>query len=273
MNKTIAALLLMVFGSLLYAAENKQAQQLDQAIGKVIQKSEYQWRLPHEKNELPDKSFLARAMESLNRYLMKGISVVKKWIEAIQRWLLKHSPTRSGPPAGGGGFSAAAQRWLLIALSALVAAILLYTLWRVRKGRSQPEIIAQPVAAVPDLNKEDVAANELPEEGWQSLAQELMQRGELRLALRAFYMSCLAFLARSELITVARFKSNKEYEKELIRRAHSYANLLDAFSENLVVFERSWYGDHEVTGDLLKHFVSNQQRIKESVKPEAVYAQ
>ena len=272
MSKAIAALLLILFGAMSYAAESNQAQQLDEAIGKVIQKSEYQWRLPHEKNTLPDQSFLARAMESLNRYLMKGITAVKKWIEAIQRWLLKHSPARSGPSIGGAGISAVAQRWLLIGLSALVAAILLFTLWRIRKGKSQPEIFAQPIPAVPDLNQEDVAADELPEEGWQSLAQELMQRGELRLALRAFYMSCLAFLARSEFITIARFKSNREYERELMRRAHSYASLLDAFSENLIVFERSWYGDHEVTGDLLSHFVSNQQRIKESAKPEAAYA-
>jgi hypothetical protein len=34
------------------------------------------------------------------------------------------------------------------------------------------------------------------------------------------------------------------------------------FSENVSIFERSWYGLHEVTPELLEHFAGNVERIQ-----------
>jgi hypothetical protein len=115
---------------------------------------------------------------------------------------------------------------------------------------------------VPDLESNDVAGDELPVDGWTKLALELLERGELRLAMRAFYFSSLAHLAARNLVNIARFKSNRDYERELFRRSHALPELSNTFSENVSIFDRVWYGLHEINADLLQHFRSNVERIR-----------
>jgi len=86
----------------------------------------------------------------------------------------------------------------------------------------------------------NLGAEQLPEDGWTKLARELLERGELRLALRAFYLASLARLAERNLISLAKFKSNRDYEQELRRRGHSFPDMLALFSENVGVFDRIW---------------------------------
>jgi len=64
------------------------------------------------------------------------------------------------------------------------------------------------------------------------------------------------------LISLAKFKSNRDYERELQRRGHSFAGLLAVFGENVSVFDRIWYGMHEVTSDLVHQFAAKVERIK-----------
>ena len=89
-----------------------------------------------------------------------------------------------------------------------------------------------------------------------------MERGEFRLALRAFYFASLASLAERNLINLAKFKSNRDYEHELRRRGHSFPQMLTLFSENVGMFDRTWYGLHQVNADLVTQFAANVQRIK-----------
>jgi hypothetical protein len=122
--------------------------------------------------------------------------------------------------------------------------------------------VADVITAKPDLRDENVGADTLPEQGWLTLAHELIAKGELRLALRAFYFAGLAHLGTRELISIALFKSNREYENELRRRARAYPDALDAFSQNIAVFDRAWYGLHDVTTDLLTDYQANLDRIR-----------
>jgi len=80
--------------------------------------------------------------------------------------------------------------------------------------------------------------------------------------LRASYLAGLAHLGQRELISIARHKSNLDYERELQRRARSREELLSAFDANLEAFERAWYGLHEVTRDMLTGFNANLERIR-----------
>ncbi|HXU76404.1 MAG TPA: DUF4129 domain-containing protein, partial [Methylomirabilota bacterium] len=119
-----------------------------------------------------------------------------------------------------------------------------------------------PIPAAPDLTDENLAADQLPEDGWTRLARELLERGELRLALRAFYFASLAHLAGRNLIRLVKSKSNREYERELGRRGHAFPQLLAVFGENVSVFDRSWYGLHEVNNELVRRFAENVDRLK-----------
>ena len=80
--------------------------------------------------------------------------------------------------------------------------------------------------------------------------------------MRAFYLASLAHLAARNLISLARFKSNRDYERELGRRAHSLPGLLSVFGDNLLIFERSWYGMHEADREVVGRFEANVERIR-----------
>src|SRR6185436_17683161 len=100
-------------------------------------------------------------------------------------------------------------------------------------------------------------ADELPEDGWLRLGLELLDRGEVRLALRSFYLASLAHLASRDLIRIAKFKSNRDYERELLRRSHALPDLSSAFSENVSVFDAVWYGRHDIDDEVLQRFRLN----------------
>ena len=89
-----------------------------------------------------------------------------------------------------------------------------------------------------------------------------MGKGELRLALRALYLAGLAHLAQRDMIRVAKFKSNRDYERELRRRARALPELQAAFAENVGIFDRVWYGLHDVTQESLQRFQMNLEKIK-----------
>jgi hypothetical protein len=131
-----------------------------------------------------------------------------------------------------------------------------------RNRQSTSIVVADVVMAKPDLRDENVGADTLPEQGWLTMAHELIAKGDLRLALRAFYFAGLAHLGTRELISIALFKSNREYENELRRRARAYPDALAAFSQNVAAFDRAWYGLHEVTTDLLEDYQANLHRIR-----------
>jgi hypothetical protein len=168
------------------------------------------------------------------------------------------------------GSASSGYGWIMLLqllLYALVAAAVIalgFLLFRILRNRRRPSkvIAGEAIQPAPDLTDENVGADQLPEDGWTRLARELLGRGELRLAMRAFYLASLAHLAERNLINLAKFKSNRDYELELRRRGHSFTGLLAVFGENVSVFDRIWYGMHEVTHDLVQQFAANVERIR-----------
>ena len=155
------------------------------------------------------------------------------------------------------------QGLLFISIAIVVSAlaIFLFRLWRQRQRRAGA-ILSEAIVPTPDLTDENVGADQLPEDGWIKLGRELLDRGEMRLAIRAFYLASLAHLAGRSLITLAKFKSNRDYEMELRRRGHALPDLVPVFGENVSVFDRIWYGLHEVNHELVNQFAANVERIK-----------
>ncbi len=79
--------------------------------------------------------------------------------------------------------------------------------------------------------------------------------------MRALYLATLAYLAEHQMITIEDYKSNREYEQELRRRAHERKELLITFSKSLNLFERVWYGMYRIPRADFDDFVKNQKRI------------
>src|SRR5204863_6692298 len=119
-----------------------------------------------------------------------------------------------------------------------------FSLWRgwlvgqQARRSARPILAEQAVAdAAPDLTDENVQAAQLPADGWLALAREQAARGEWRLALRALYLATLARLAAEGLISLAKFKTNLDYEREVRRRALSREEITAAFARRRREFE------------------------------------
>jgi hypothetical protein len=115
---------------------------------------------------------------------------------------------------------------------------------------------------VPDLSDENLGADQLPEEGWMKVGYDLLAQGKLRLALRAFYLASLAQLASKNLIQLARFKSNSDYERELRKRAHALPGLVNSFGDNSQLFDRTWYGRYEINPDAVTGFAAKVEQMR-----------
>jgi len=241
------------------APATKEASELNRSIDEVLKRREYAWRSPRAKVEkaAKDESDLLKYLRDWSREALKKIA---QWIADVLAKIF-----RPRLP-GGGRFGLTAQGFMYIAIAVVlvIVGILLWMLWRARKRSAAGEIQATPATPLPDLASEDVTGSELPVDGWTQLALELLQRGELRLAMRAFYFSSLAHLAERNLVTLAKFKSNRDYERELRRRSHALPELAGAFSENVTVFDRVWYGLHEINTELLQRFRANVERMREA---------
>jgi hypothetical protein len=241
------------------------APELNRAIEDVIHQPKYTWRMPREKappKEDVTSTWLSRFFDQAMELLKRGLKSV---FQLLDRLLAKLVPRRA--LLGGGPSSidwGAAIKHLLILLLIVVVCGLLWLLFRVwqKNYHPRPVVSSEAVPVVPDLADENTGADQLPEDGWIKVGRDLLERGEFRLALRAFYFASLAQLAARGLITVAKFKSNRDYERELRRRGHSFPALLATFGDNVSVFDRTWYGLHEVNRDLVTQFIANVERMK-----------
>jgi len=242
--------------------------ELNRAMDQVLERPEYTWRLPRQKRvEAKQKGPVGDFFKSISDTLEAWSRQVKSWIDKYNRWLNRGRPSVPSSPGRGLAldwlFSVRGLILLLLFIVVALLIFLLYRLWRHREP-STGEIAAQPLAPVPDLAQEDVAADQLPEDGWIAMGRDFLARGDLRLALRAFYLASLAQLAQRNLVTIARHQSNRDYERELSRRAHALPQVAATFTENVSVFERIWYGMHEVNESLLREFESNVEKLKAS---------
>ncbi|HYR85748.1 MAG TPA: hypothetical protein VE422_16780 [Terriglobia bacterium] len=236
-------------------------EELDHRIDDVIHERKYTWRMPRENagDEDSEKGIITRFLQSMVNLARDGIRTAWRWVqELVERWFGPGQPGSMGAVPGSLISSLLLYGLLAFALSAL--GVVLVRIWRGK--RPAAIIVAEEIPGAPDIADESIGAEQLPEDGWTKLARELLERGEFRLAMRAFYLASLAHLAGRNLIGIARFKSNRDYENELRRRGHAIPSLLSVFATNVSMFERIWYGVHEVNRELVQEFAANVDRIK-----------
>jgi hypothetical protein len=235
--------------------------ELDQKIEEVIRQPQYAWRMP--RSRVPqtetEEGFLSRFFSGTARFIGRALQSASRWIGSIFERIF--GGQRAPAPGTGFGSLATSLPYILLVLA---IAGLGYLLFRLRRKATEPEpvVATEAMPHVPDIRDENVGADQLPEDGWARLALELLNQGELRLAMRAGYLASLAHLAKRNLIGLARFKSNREYERELRRRAHAFPELVSTFGENLTVFERIWYGTHPASRETVTGFINSLDRLR-----------
>lgn len=247
--------------------------EIDRSIREVISRREYTWRMPRERPEGDDRDrsgLLTTFMAWTVEVFKTCVKTIARWIGMVLDWLDKLLPRTDNdideePSGMGWMISVRGFLFLLLALLICILAVFSWRMWQRRKNR-KVTVISQAVPSTPDLTDDQTGADELPVNRWLMLARELMDEGALRLAMRAFYLGTLAHLAEHEMITIAKHKSNRDYERELSRHAHEQQDLMDVFSNNVLMFDRVWYGKYELTPEDVSLFAANQERIAAIVK-------
>jgi hypothetical protein len=258
-------LILFIFLSAVsYAKVDQRATKLDRAIQSVISHREYQWRMPREAVNEKEQGLLFEFFDGIAKFTKRLWRPIAQAYDKFMNWLRKQLASL-GPRSGSyKEWSKGELNRVIVTLIILLALVIAFLLWRNRKRKKelQDVIQAEPVVPVPDVADENLIADQLPEEGWQHLAEELMSRGELRLALRAYFMATLAYLAQAHWITIAKFKSNREYWHELRRRAYDRQTMHEAFYRSVSAMDRVWYGLYPVSKEVLQHFLENVETVK-----------
>ncbi len=234
--------------------------ELKKAIEKTLNSREYKWRLPRPENDdATEKSnFLA---EWLTQFF-KGLS---EKLQAFLKWIADLLPESKNPEDGMSRWSglniSPIAMFIGIFVVILVIAFSAYFIVRHRRKTRKIILAGKPPDKIPDLTREDITADQLEESGWMKLAAQLIEEGKLRLAVRALFLAILSSLSEQHVVTIARFKTNREYLYELRRRAHSQKQLIEKFDDSLGIFEVVWYGDYEVTPNMLDKVRSNYRQI------------
>ena len=237
---------------------------LDDSITRVLKRDEFAWRLPRQAAPDTSENFFSRFLDDVGRTVNRCLETVRKWWrQFLERWFRDRDSSERESTGSSMGDMRGVLVFMLWVVGAVVVLLLVWLIWANRHGfRRRPRLKAQTVAVVPDLNSEDVVASQLPEDEWLKMAREMIEQGELRLAIRALYLATLAHLGLRELISIARYKSNRDYQRELRRHAAGQRDLLNAFGESVSIFEEVWYGAHATTGEVVRQFSANIERIK-----------
>ncbi len=227
---------------------------LDGALDRVLDSPDYAWRLPRPPGEKSDQGLLGGFVQSIN----DAVRWVRRRVEDFLRWLLQPGTDRHS--SGGWTGLGAAMDVLVPVLIALVVLGLLWLAWRWWGASRVPVAAPRAPVATSVLEDDAVTADQLPEEEWLQLARDLLARGEVRLALRAFFLGSLAGLAGRGLLVLARHKSNRDYERELARRGGA-SDISTAFRDNRHILEGVWYGRNAAGPDDVRRFEDNVRAV------------
>jgi hypothetical protein len=263
-----AAIFLLAFAP--HAAAVSRAE-LEIAVQQSMQAHEYDWRLPPEGAASGGKSWLVALTD---RMIASSRAFFHSLGKALARFLQWLAEKLRGvvPDVQGGASPAAGLHWSIYVLTAIVVLGLAGLIWRYRRLR---RVKAKPAAdsLTPiRLDAEDLSPDRLPEENWLTLADQCLREGNLRLALRALYLANLAWLGRREIIAIHAGKTNREYEIDLRRRTRAFPEVRTLFAVNIAIFERTWYGMHEVTPAGISDFRERVGRMKATLAAQEVAA-
>ena len=225
-----------------------------QESDKVLQQHEYDWRLPR-----PGGDSKQGLLENIFGPIKRFFRAIGRWISRLLDILFRNDQAESS----GKKSPFPAVRWTFVTLLAALAIVVAFAIVRLTRPRKTKADPAVPPLAARAIQLEDdrISAADLPEDQWTTLGHDCLARGEYRLALRAFYLASLSMLGRRGLLTIAPYRSNRDYWRELRRRSPSEL-VHNAFSENMRSFERAWYGMHAVDATQVAEFEQTFLRMK-----------
>ncbi len=278
--KEVAAIALLIFVTSFVAQAQSVAPQSTKLATRAITSAQMRsaiqesfrarssvWNLPIIKNpSSPSKPW--RFFDPIFEWLKRGGETVDRWLGQLDdffRNLSRHK--KETLPDKSKSFRGFNSAWVMFALFGLVLAAAVVW-WRRRFKPTSEAGIAVPVtpSVVIDLENSNIRADERSGDEWLDMARRYRIEGNLRYALRALHLSILSALARQGLISITRGKSNGDYLRELQRRRKRLQpQVVLNFQLGLSAFEKSWYGTHAVSMELLDDYEVQATEIQSTV--------
>jgi hypothetical protein len=232
---------------------------LDSSIQEVIHRREFTWRAPLQADK--DQGRVVSWFHSIG----ETIGNIWDWIQKrVRDWF------RDQQSADSSGKGAAVTRRQLEVMIAIVVALVTAAAIFFFRGKRRPVVVAHVVQTAPVINlaDESLTADQLPEDSWWKLAEELRSQGEHRLAMRALYLAGINNLAGRGLLSIRRWKTGLEYRRELDRRARAMPTLPPVFARGVALFELGWYGHRPVDQPLVEALMESirEMRVHEQSK-------
>lgn len=243
------------------------SKELDKAVKKILSRREYTWRMPKDKIKKQDEphGFIYTALKWVASQIKTAGEAVAAWLEKIYEWFRKLFEQDKKPLEPKDPESLIKPGHLATGLIVLVIILLSAIFLHFKKLK--PEKPAPPENTekiILDINDENILADSLPGDQWLALARDLLEKKELRLAIRALYLGILALLADRHLVKIARHKSNRDYQLELSSKNPEPKTLIDDFTRIVQTVDSVWYGMHAVNQDMIDTFLSTQHFLSTS---------
>ncbi|MGC4071297.1 MAG: hypothetical protein QM760_02005 [Nibricoccus sp.] len=248
---------------------------LNHALDDVLKRRDFQWQL----RPVPvDEATAAKNEGPVRKFFREGVQMIREMVRSIQNtwrefreWLRdffgsdkKDAPEKPVKMADGGADFESLRIFLYILIGVLVLGIVVVIVMMVRSGRrhAAPALVGRAITmAQPDLRDEATHAAQMPSDGWLALAKEQMAKGEWRLALRALYLATLAKHAADGLLTLAKFKTNLDYERELRRRSVLQPEVTVRFLAHRLNFESVWYGRESASEAVVRAWLEELEGV------------
>jgi hypothetical protein len=237
--------------------------QLNHAIDDVLSQQQYQWREapPQTASDSAFVKWTRSLVDSVQRGFKAITRPIRRLWNAFMRWL-RGSLESKGQPDGPRA-PVDALRLAAVLVSIVLAGVLIALLLGSRSRRAVRAAEVPPAGPLPvDLSDPGISAADLAEEQWLALAREWMSKGDSRMALRAWFLACLAWLGRRELVSIGRHKSNLDYRRELAWRARGIAGLDQEFAARVRTFESAWYGSSPLDASAVDNFAEGFERMR-----------
>jgi hypothetical protein len=171
---------------------------------------------------------------------VKGESAISRLLDRFLKWFQDLFPKpKPLSPGGAGLFSKIAQVLvfvLALAVLGFVLKLFLPRLLRSRRPRKKSKAEARIVLG--EKLEPDRSATDLLSE-----AEMLARQGELRAAIRKAYIALLVELGDRKLISLAQYKTNRDYLRAVRGVPPLYGNVKQLTDS----FERHWYGFAQAT--------------------------
>jgi hypothetical protein len=225
-----------------YAAETSESryellQSITERLEAIDERIEEVEKVPSETSDKAEHS--RKLAEILSRpeyaHQVKSQSALNRLLERLLKWIQNLFPKPKPISPGSAGIISRIAQWLVIilALGVLAFVLKLFLPRMLRGGRRKRKRKEKARIVLGERLEPDQSARDLLSE-----AEGLARRGELRSAIRKAYIALLVELGERKVISLAQYKTNRDYLRAMREIEPLYRNVKQLTDS----FELHWYG-------------------------------